>query len=176
MKTPGAVRILHRPHSYLSNATCLTQASFVLCAFRRVKDHHSLLPDSPLLKKAYSSTRLRKACVRQVVLDKRLPLNFVILREKSAHYSQNLPLLSNPPDVHDEGRGVLQSEGRAEGRRGRGRRAHDAAFPLHVIGAITCMCALIAIYVIIAVMYAINLVIAIIAIDLCNNSYDRCRT
>ena len=44
---------------YLSSA-----ASFVLCVFRRVKDHHSLLHHSPLLK---------KACVRQVVSDKRSP-------------------------------------------------------------------------------------------------------
>ena len=45
---------------YVSNA-----ASFVLCVFRRVKDHHILLHDSPLLK---------KTCVRQVVLDEWFPL------------------------------------------------------------------------------------------------------
>ena len=36
-------------------------ASLVVCAFRRVKDHHNLLHASPLLK---------LTCVRQVVLDK----------------------------------------------------------------------------------------------------------
>ena len=36
---------------YLSNATCLIQASFVLCVFRGVKDHRMLLHSSPLLKK-----------------------------------------------------------------------------------------------------------------------------
>ena len=46
---------------YPSHATCLIQASFVLCVFRRVKDHRKLLHYSPLLKKAR---------VRQVVLDK----------------------------------------------------------------------------------------------------------
>ena len=49
----------------LSNATCLIQASFVLRALRRVKDHHTVLHDSPLLK---------KTCVRQTVLDKWFPL------------------------------------------------------------------------------------------------------
>ena len=50
----------------MSNAACLIQASFVLCVFRRVKDHHSLLNHSPLLK---------KNCVRQVVSDKWFPLS-----------------------------------------------------------------------------------------------------
>ena len=45
---------------YLSDA-----ASFVLCVFCRVKDHHKLLHYSSLLK---------KTCVKQVVLDKWLPL------------------------------------------------------------------------------------------------------
>ena len=45
---------------YLSN-----RASFGLCVFCRVKDHHNLLHYSPLLK---------KASVRQVVLDKLFPL------------------------------------------------------------------------------------------------------
>ena len=49
--------------SYLSNT-----ASFVLCVFRRVKDHRHLLHYSP---------RLKKACVRQVVLDKLLPLSHI---------------------------------------------------------------------------------------------------
>ena len=40
-------------------------ASFVLCAFRRVEDHHDLQGVSTLLK---------NTCVRQVVLDKWLPL------------------------------------------------------------------------------------------------------
>ena len=46
---------------YLSNT-----ASFVLCVFRRVKDHHNLLHHSPPLK---------KACARQVVLDEWFPVN-----------------------------------------------------------------------------------------------------
>ena len=50
---------------YLSQATCLIQASFVECALGRVKDHHTLPHDSPLVK---------NACVRQVMLDKWLPL------------------------------------------------------------------------------------------------------
>ena len=40
-------------------------ASFVLCMFRRVEDHHNLLHESPLWE---------KACVRQVALDKWFPL------------------------------------------------------------------------------------------------------
>ena len=43
-------------------------ASFVLFVLCRVKDHHMLLHCSPLLK---------KTCIRQVVLDERLPLNIV---------------------------------------------------------------------------------------------------
>ena len=44
---------------------CLPEAaSFVLCVPRRVKDHHNLLHESPHLK---------KACVRQVALDKWFP-------------------------------------------------------------------------------------------------------
>ena len=50
---------------YLSNATLSNAASFVLCVFRRVKDHHNLLHSSPLWE---------KTCVRQVVLDKWFPL------------------------------------------------------------------------------------------------------
>ena len=50
---------------YLSNATLSNTASFVLCVFRGVKDHHNLQPYVPLL---------RKTCVRQVVSDKWLPL------------------------------------------------------------------------------------------------------
>ena len=41
-------------------------ASVVLCVFCRVKDHHNLLHYLLLLK---------ETCVRQVVLDKWLPLN-----------------------------------------------------------------------------------------------------
>ena len=39
------LRILSPPIGWhdLSNATCFTQASFVLCAFRRVRDRHSSL-------------------------------------------------------------------------------------------------------------------------------------
>ena len=48
----------------LSNRTCLIQASFVLCVFRRAKDHHNSPHDSPLLK---------KTCIRQAVLDKWFP-------------------------------------------------------------------------------------------------------
>ena len=46
---------------YLSNT-----ASFVLCVFRRVKDHHDSLHSSPLLKKAR---------VRQLLVDEWFPLN-----------------------------------------------------------------------------------------------------
>ena len=54
----------------LGGTTCLTRyfsntASFVSCEFRRVKDHHSLLHDSSLLK---------NTCVRRVVLGKWFPL------------------------------------------------------------------------------------------------------
>ena len=45
---------------YLSNT-----ASFVLCVFRRVKDHLNLL---------YYSPRLKNTCVRQVAVDKWFPL------------------------------------------------------------------------------------------------------
>ena len=51
-----AVAARQSPHQptigwqYLPNATCLIQASFVLCAFRRVKGRLNLLHDSPLLK------------------------------------------------------------------------------------------------------------------------------
>ena len=56
---------------HLGGTTCLTlylstTASFVLGVFRRVKDHHNSLQYSSLLK---------NICVRQVVLDKWLPLN-----------------------------------------------------------------------------------------------------
>ena len=43
-------------------------ASFVLCGFRRVKDHHYVLHCSPMLK---------KTCVRHVVLAEQLPLKYV---------------------------------------------------------------------------------------------------
>ena len=46
---------------YLSRRYLSNTASFVLCVFRRVKDHQNLLHCSPLLK---------NACARQVVLDK----------------------------------------------------------------------------------------------------------
>ena len=44
---------------YLSNATCLTQASFVACVVCRVKDHHDLLHYSQLLK---------STCVRHIYI------------------------------------------------------------------------------------------------------------
>ena len=44
----------------------LYTASLFLCVVRRVKEHHKVLHDSPLLK---------KTCVRQVVLDKWFPLS-----------------------------------------------------------------------------------------------------
>ena len=50
---------------YLSYRYLSKAASFVSCAFLPVKDHHDLPHASPLLK---------KACVRQVVLDKWFPL------------------------------------------------------------------------------------------------------
>ena len=57
----------------LGGTTCLTllsrclsnTASFVSCVFRRAKDRHNSLQHSPLMK---------QVCVRQVVLDKWLPL------------------------------------------------------------------------------------------------------
>ena len=54
---------------YLSHATCLKTASFVLRVLRSVNDHHNLPHYSP---------RLKKPCVRQVVLDKWLPLIAVL--------------------------------------------------------------------------------------------------
>ena len=56
---------------YLSNATCQIQASFVVCVFRRVNDHHNLLHASPLSK---------KTCVGRVVLDKWSPLKVYYTR------------------------------------------------------------------------------------------------
>ena len=61
-------------------------ASFVLCAVRRVKDHHILLNDSPLVK---------KACVRRVVLDKWFPLN-------SGNVNQDLESFLTPPRRHPQ--------------------------------------------------------------------------
>ena len=55
--SPWAALLVER---YLSNA-----ALFVLCVLRSVRDHHNLLHYSP---------RLKKTCVRQVVLDKCFPL------------------------------------------------------------------------------------------------------
>ena len=49
---------------YLSNATCLMPASFVLCVLGRVKAHNNSNMCWPLLK---------KPCVRQVALDQYLP-------------------------------------------------------------------------------------------------------
>ena len=46
--------------SVLGGTTCLMRRHSVLCVFRRVKGHHTLLQDSPLLK---------KTCLRQVALD-----------------------------------------------------------------------------------------------------------
>ena len=53
---------------YLSNATCLMQASIGLCVLRRVKDHHNSPSYSPILK---------KTCVRQAVLNKWFPLRYL---------------------------------------------------------------------------------------------------
>ena len=50
---------------YLSNTTCLMQASFVLYELCLLKDHHNSPTYSPLSK---------KACVRRVALDKWLSL------------------------------------------------------------------------------------------------------
>ena len=74
----GADQTLRSPRSYLlllfgchnlSNTTCLIRPHLVyaLCVFRRVKDHHHLLHDSPLLK---------NTCLRQVVIDKWFPLTY----------------------------------------------------------------------------------------------------
>ena len=51
---------------YLSNATLSNTGSFVVCVVCHVKDHVKLLNDLPYLK---------NTCVRQVGLDKWLPLN-----------------------------------------------------------------------------------------------------
>ena len=53
----------------LSDATPLIAASFALCVVRRAKDHHILLHYPPPEKP--------NRCVRQVVLDKRFPLNVI---------------------------------------------------------------------------------------------------
>ena len=60
-------------------------ASFALCVFRRVKDHHNidLLNCSPLLK---------KTCVRQVVLDRWFPLNALAARKGLKGVGQLLKL------------------------------------------------------------------------------------
>ena len=55
---------------YLSNATLSNAASFVLCVFCRVKDHHKLLHYSP---------RLKNICIRQVMLDKWFPVMMIII-------------------------------------------------------------------------------------------------
>ena len=47
-------------------------ASFVLCVLRRVKDHHKLQHDAPLLE---------KTCVRQVVLDKWCAFIYMLYEE-----------------------------------------------------------------------------------------------
>ena len=60
---------------YLSNATCMIQASFVLCVCFRVKGHHHLLHGSPLLKKSW---------VRQVALDKWFPLTTATAAQAAA--------------------------------------------------------------------------------------------
>ena len=78
------IRVALPVKSYLSNA-----ASFVLCAAHRVKDHRKLLHCSP---------RLKKTCVRQVVLDKRFPLtdDSIVRAARStparAHPSRTRPL------------------------------------------------------------------------------------
>ena len=64
---------------HLSNATCLIQASFVLCVCFRVKGHRNLLHDSPVLK---------KTCVRQVVLDKWFPLDGSMCAKWGASFLQ----------------------------------------------------------------------------------------
>ena len=56
-------------YNYLSKATCLMRPSLVARALPSVEDHHHhLLQCSP---------RLKKTCVRQVVLDKGFPLTVV---------------------------------------------------------------------------------------------------
>ena len=61
----GIIRVAHD----LPNATCLMRprSFYVFFVVTSIKDHHNLPHDSPLLK---------KACVRQVVLDKCFPLNY----------------------------------------------------------------------------------------------------
>ena len=52
---------------YLSNATCLIPASSVLRTVYSVKEHHNSPKYSP---------RSKKTCIRQVVLEKWLPLSY----------------------------------------------------------------------------------------------------
>ena len=53
---------------YLSNAACLIRPRLLCAYLRRVEDHDTLL---------HYFSRLKKTCVRQVVLDKSFPLIIV---------------------------------------------------------------------------------------------------
>ena len=68
---------------YLSNATCLRRPHFVLCAFRRVWDHHNLPHYSPPLKE----TR-----VRQVVFDKWFPPRDTLFGAHALDASVRMPV------------------------------------------------------------------------------------
>ena len=65
--------VARRVERYVSNT-----ASFVLCAARRVKDHHHMPNNSP---------RLKNICVRQVVIDKWFPPNYTILYYAMLYYT-----------------------------------------------------------------------------------------
>ena len=96
----------------LGGTTCLTllsqiQASFVLCVFRRVKDHHNLLHHSPLVK---------ETSVGQVALDKWFPLILLQLYQGGARPIRALVHERRAPaSGHSRGRqGLIRSswEGR----------------------------------------------------------------
>ena len=71
---------------YLSNATCLIQASLVLCVFCRVKEYHNVLHSSP---------HLNKTCGRHVVLDKWFQLRYYELFKISTNIYWLSKIVSN---------------------------------------------------------------------------------
>ena len=74
---PGGGDVCSDGWHYLSNATWSNAASFVICVFPRFKDHHNLLHYSP---------RLKKTCVRQVLLDKWFPLSSANIYDCGRHH------------------------------------------------------------------------------------------
>ena len=75
---------------YLSNATCLIQASFVVSVFCRVKEHHNV---------PHSSARFKNTCVGQVVSDKWFPLRepaLLLSRDAPHRTAQSNPVQARP--------------------------------------------------------------------------------